>query len=137
MMALPSLTTAQIRKIEALITAWQTKLTWEFLVERIKSDLNITTTRQTLNTYNSIKAAYDTKKQELRGKPTTEFVKFIKSDQKTFEQIERLKAENEVLRLKVDKQLAFIKNLGVLSASNPLLTALLNKAKQSVQNKSK
>ena len=136
-MAFPSLTTAQIRKIEALITAWQTKLTWEFLVERIKSDLNITTTRQTLNTYNSIKAAYDTKKQELRGKPTTEFVKFIKSDQKTFEQIERLKAENEVLRQKVDKQLAFIKNLGVLSASNPLLTALLNKAKQSVQNKSK
>lgn len=136
-MAFPSLTTAQIRKIEALITAWQTKLTWEFLVERIKSDLNITTTRQTLNTYNSIKAAYDTKKQELRGKPTTEFVKFIKSDQKTFEQIERLKAENEVLRQKVDKQLAFIKNLGVLSESNPLLTALLNKAKQSVQNKSK
>ena len=107
------------------------------MVERIKNDLNITTTRQTLNTYNSIKAAYDTKKQELRGKPTTEFVKFIKSDQKTYEQIERLKAENEVLKQKVDKQLAFIKNLGVLSASNPLLTALLNKAKQSVQNKNK
>ncbi len=136
-MALPSLTSAQTRKIETLITLWQTKLTWDLLVERIKNDLNITTTRQTLNTYNSIKAAYDTKKQELRGKPTTEFVKFIKTDQKTYEQIERLKAENEVLRQKVDKQLAFIKNLGVLSASNPLLTALLNKAKQSVQNKSK
>ena len=136
-MALPSLTSAQTRKIETLITLWQTKLTWDLLVERIKNDLNITTTRQTLNTYNSIKAAYDTKKQELRGKPTTEFVKFIKSDQKTYEQIERLKAENEVLRQKVDKQLAFIKNLGVLSESNPLLTALLNKAKQSVQNKSK
>jgi hypothetical protein len=136
-MALPSLTSAQTRKIETLITLWQTKLTWDLLVERIKNDLNITTTRQTLNTYNSIKAAYDTKKQELRGKPTTEFVKFIKSDQKTYEQIERLKAENEVLKQKVDKQLAFIKNLGVLSASNPLLTALLNKAKQSVQNKNK
>ena len=136
-MALPSLTSAQTRKIETLITLWQTKLTWDLLVERIKNDLNITTTRQTLNTYNSIKAAYDTKKQELRGKPTTEFVKFIKSDQKTYEQIERLKAENKVLKQKVDKQLAFIKNLGVLSASNPLLTALLNKAKQSVQNKNK
>ena len=136
-MALPSLTSAQTSKIETLITLWQTKLTWDLLVERIKNDLNITTTRQTLNTYNSIKAAYDTKKQELRGKPTTEFVKFIKSDQKTYEQIERLKAENEVLKQKVDKQLAFIKNLGVLSASNPLLTALLNKAKQSVQNKNK
>ena len=136
-MALPSLTTAQIRKIETLITSWQTKLTWFFLVERIKNDLNISTTRQTLNTYSSIKAAYDKKKQELRGKPTAELVKFIKSDQKAFEQIERLKAENEVLNQKVVTQLAFIKILGELSKSNPLLTALLNKTKQSVQNKNK
>ena len=77
-MALPSLTAEQIIKIESLILSWQTKLTWDLLVERIKSDLNITTTRQTLNTYNSIKAAYDTQKQHLRGKPTAEFVKFIK-----------------------------------------------------------
>ena len=136
-MALPSLTTAQIRKIETLIISWQTKLTWFFLVERIKNDLNISTTRQTLNTYSSIKAAYDKKKQELRGKPTTELIKFIKSDQKAFEQIERLKAENEVLNQKVVTQLAFIKILGELSKSNPLLTALLNKTKQSVQNKNK
>ncbi len=136
-MALPSLTTAQIRKIETLITSWQTKLTWFFLVERIKNDLNISTTRQTLNTYSSIKAAYDKKKQELRGKPTTELIKFIKSDQKAFEQIERLKAENEVLNQKVVTQLAFIKMLGELSKSNPLLTALLNKTKQSVQSKNK
>lgn len=136
-MALPSLTTAQIRKIETLIISWQTKLTWDFLVARIKNDLNISTTRQTLNTYSSIKAAYDKKKQELRGKPTAELVKFIKSDQKAFEQIERLKAENEVLNQKVVTQLAFIKILGELSKSNPLLTALLNKTKQSVQNKNK
>ena len=77
------------------------------------------------------------KKQELRGKPTAELVKFIKSDQKAFEQIERLKAENEVLNQKVVTQLAFIKMLGELSKSNPLLTSLLNKTKQSVQSKNK
>lgn len=130
-MALPSLTTAQIRKIEVLIATWRTKLTWQLLVDRIQTDLDITTTRQTLNTYSSIKAAYDSKKQELRGKPSKEFVKFIKSDQDAFDQIEKLKAEKEVLAQKADKQLAFIKELGVLAASNPSLVALLNKAKQS------
>ncbi|MGF1761141.1 hypothetical protein L4D76_25115 [Photobacterium sagamiensis] len=130
-MALPSLSTTQIRKIETLIMSWQTKLTWDLLVDRIKSDLDITTTRQTLPTYSSIKAAYQAKKQELRGKPTTEFVKFVKSDLDKFEQIESLKAENEVLTQKLDKQLAFIKKLGVLAESNPPLVALLNKAKKS------
>lgn len=130
-MALPSLTAEQIIKIESLILSWQTKLTWDLLVERIKSDLNITTTRQTLNTYNSIKAAYDTQKQHLRGKPTAEFVKFIKSDQKIFEQVERLKAENKVLSEKIGKQLNFIKYLSLLSKDNPLLTKLLEDAKKS------
>ncbi len=130
-MALPSLTTAQIRKIKVLIATWRTTFTWKLLVERIQTDLDITTTRQTLNTYSSIKAAYDSKKQELRGKTSKEFVKFVKSDQDAFDQIEKLKAEKEVLAQKADKQLAFIKELGVLAASNPSLVALLNKAKQS------
>ena len=129
-MALPSLTTEQIIKIESLILSWQTKLTWDLLVERIKSDLNITTTRQTLNTYNSIKAAYDTQKQNLRGKPTAGFVKFIKSDQKIFEQVERLKAENKVLSEKMGKQLNFIKYLSLLAKDNPLLIKLLEDAKK-------
>jgi len=130
-MAEQSLSTKAIVDIEVLIRSFKTKLTWTLLVERIKSDLDIETTRQTLPKYPSIKAAYDAKKQELRGKPSPELVKFVKSDQDKFKQLERLKAENEVLQQRSEKQLAFIKELGVLAQSNPSLVALLNKAKQS------
>ncbi|HHX8446783.1 TPA: hypothetical protein ACVO1C_003140 [Vibrio diabolicus] len=130
-MAAPSLSTQKIRKIETLIQAWKTKLTWQLLVERIEAELNIKTTRQTLNTYNSIKSAYDIKKQELRGKPTKEFIKFTKSDIDIYERINKLEAENEVLKRKVDSQLAFIRQIGFQAESNPALTQLLNKIKQS------
>lgn len=132
-MAFPSLQTEQVRKIEKLIAGWLTKLTWHLLVERIKSDLNITTTRQTLNTYASIKSVYDNKKQELRGKPTTEFTKFVKSDVDRFEQIQRLKAQNEMLNHKVDMQLSFIKKLTEVARTNPQLMLLLNKIKNEVK----
>ncbi|NAW98557.1 hypothetical protein [Vibrio sp. V23_P3S9T160] len=130
-MAAPSLSTQKIRKIETLIQAWKTKLTWQLLIERIEAELNIKTTRQTLNTYNSIKSAYDIKKQELRGKPTKEFIKFTKSDIDIYERINKLEAENEVLKRKVDSQLAFIRQIGFQAESNPALTQLLNKIKQS------
>ena len=131
-MALPSLSMAEMRKIETLIKTWKTKLTWELLVDRIESDLSITTTRQTLVTYDSIKTSYDNKKQELRGVPSPKFTKFIKSDVDSFDRIERLKAENAGLQNQVDKQLAFIRKLGELSSSNPSLKMLLNEVKASI-----
>ena len=131
-MALPTLSTVQIRKIESLIGSWRTKLTWQLLVEKIKCNLDIRTTRQTLDTYSSIKSAYLKKKQELRGKPTTEFTKFIKSDLKNFEQIQRLKAELEIANKKIEKQLAFIIKINEHSESNPSLRKLLNEVKISV-----
>ncbi|MFT6926763.1 MAG: hypothetical protein ACJAZP_002383 [Psychromonas sp.] len=131
-MALPSLSTAEMRRIETLINRWKTKLTWELLVNRIESDLGINTTRQTLVTYNSIKSSYDSKKQELRGVPSLEFNTFVKSDIDSFERIERLKAENEILKKQVDKQLAFIRKVGELSSSNPSLRMLLNEVKASI-----
>ena len=77
-MALPSLDTQQVRKIETLIARWQMRLTWGLLVDRIKSDLDIDTTRQTLNSYKSIYNEYCEKKQALRGKPSDEFIKVVK-----------------------------------------------------------
>ena len=43
-MALPSLNTSQVRKIERLIATWNGKLTWVLLIESIESDLKIKTT---------------------------------------------------------------------------------------------
>ncbi|OLQ69829.1 hypothetical protein BIT28_07550 [Photobacterium proteolyticum] len=131
-MANKSLNTEEIIKIEALIRSWQTRFTWDLLVERLKSDLDITTTRQTLKEYPSIKTAYDLKKQELRGvpAPTPDFVDFLQSDVDAYNEIQRLKAENEVLQQKYDNQLSFIKKLAALSKGNPSLTHLLQKVKQ-------
>lgn len=134
-MAAPSLSTQQIRKIETLIRVWQSKLTWHHLVDRIEIELNIKTTRQTLNTYNSIKRAYDIKKQEFRGKPTPEFIKFTKSDLEAYRRITNLEAENKILQQQVSSQLAFIRQIAIQSSNNPLLTQLLNKVKQDLDKK--
>lgn len=144
-MALPSLTTEEIIKIEALIRQWTTKFTWELLVKRIKNDLDIDTTRQTLPKYSSIKKAYQKKKKQLSGKSVPEdsldylekLSKFTRADIDRLEQIEKLEAEIEVLHEKVKKQLAFIKKLSELADTNPSLLELLNRTKNSLPQKSK
>ncbi|QWV04924.1 hypothetical protein KQ246_16745 [Pseudoalteromonas shioyasakiensis] len=74
-MAKPSLTPQKVRKIEALIRAWNTKLTMKILIPELKLKLGITTTRQTLYSYTSIKKAYQTRKKELKGKPNVVVIK--------------------------------------------------------------
>ncbi|PNH90522.1 hypothetical protein [Vibrio diazotrophicus] len=139
-MALPSLTTKNTREIEALIRSWSTKLTWALLVDRIKVELDITTTRQTLVTYKSIKETFDNKKLELRGKSVSDdlvkdLVKFTQADIDRYEQVNRLEAKISLLEEKVTKQLAFIKQLSELADTNPALIELLNKVKQSLSKR--
>jgi hypothetical protein len=133
-MALPSLDTNQTRKIEKLISGWQSKLTWDLLVQRIESDLNIKTTRQTLNTYAGIKEIFSLRKQELRGKPNKELVKFVKSDVDAYERIQRLENENTMLEKRVDKQLAFIQAIAdTAKRSNPQLLHILGEIKRNLR----
>ncbi|EKO3438045.1 hypothetical protein NTE19_001891 [Vibrio fluvialis] len=140
-MALPSLTTQDVRKIEALIGSWKTKLTWDLLVERIKVDFDISITRQSLRTYKSIKDVFDYKKQTLRSSSSPkdlveELVKFSKADIDRFEQISRLESQNALLEKKLAKQLAFIKRLSELADATPALLEVFNKAKKSLSQKS-
>ena len=128
-MALPSLNTQQVRKIEKLIFGWRTKLSWDVLVQRIESDFGIETTRQTLNTYKPIKDAFRDKKQELRGAPTKEFIQFTKAEVNAYERIKSLESEVTSLEKKVDKQKAFIQLIADTAKSNPLLLEVLNKTK--------
>lgn len=131
-MAALSLSNTQITKIRVLIESWGSKFTWDLLVARIDSDLDIQTTRQTLNEYKSIKEAYLKKKSELRGVVSKEFIVFTKADLDSFNTIKDLKAENKVLKDQVDSQLAFIREVARQSESNPLLTHLLNKVRKSL-----
>jgi hypothetical protein len=132
-MALPSLNSKQIRKIEGLIQGWTTKLTWALLVQRAKTDLEIKTTRQTLNTYQSIKTMFQDKKQELRGHPTKELIKFTKHELNMAEQIQRLTAENSALLERVERQHAFIGEITTIAKFNPSVMSIMEDVKRQIQ----
>ncbi|WP_375277315.1 hypothetical protein [Pseudoalteromonas marina] len=136
-MALPSLDTQQVRKIEKLIAGWSTKLTWTLLVKRIASDFDITTTRQTLNSYGSIKAQFKQRKQQLRGEPTKdkEFINYLQADVDVYEERKRLKAEIALLEKKTETQLAFIQLIAdTARRKNPQLLEVLSQVKRSLRS---
>lgn len=120
-MALPSLDTEQQIKIQALIKGWQGKLTWHLLVTSVENNLGITTTRQTLTTYNSIKNTYKVKKQDLKGNPVQvpELLKHLQSDIALAETIVQLKNEIEGYKENVDHLQNFIKEISLIAQSNP------------------
>ena len=107
-MAALSLTSKQQRTIEILIRKWRTKLTWDLLVDVIKLECNIITTRQTLCTYTGIKNEYDRKKNELRGVTPAVVHEFTKSDVDQMKKLEMLEAENAVLKRQNAEQLRTI-----------------------------
>ncbi|MEZ9385769.1 hypothetical protein AB4181_01225 [Vibrio lentus] len=131
-MALPSLNTSQVRKIERLIATWNGKLTWVLLIESIESDLKIKTTRQTLNTYSSIKSAYDLSKQRLRG-VKEKFVNITVSEAEQLERLERQHHEIEHLQHKIDTFTAFYTQLIDKASTSPLLMQLLREIKAEQQ----
>lgn len=134
-MAAKSLSTEQISKIESLIQVWKGKFTWGLLVQRIKVELDIDTTRQTLTTYSRIKTAYSNKKQNNRDKVPDDFLLFTKENIDSYQKIQNLEAEIDVLKSRVDSQLAFIREIGKQSEHNPLLTHLLNKVRDNLSKR--
>ena len=131
-MALPSLDTKTIRKIEGLIQGWTTKLTWDLLVQRIETDFGVKTTRQTLNSYTSIKTMYSDKKQQLRGAPSEQLIKFVKSDTEAVIRIQKLESEIASLIRQNEKQRAFISEVAMLAKSNPSVLDLIERVKNRV-----
>ena len=131
-MALPSLSSQQIRKIEGLIQGWTTKLTWDLLVKRIETDFGIKTTRQTLRTYTPIKTMYSDRKQELRGKPTETLIRFTKGDLDLAEQNDKLDAEITSLIKRVERQQAFISEIATMAKTNPAVMDVLERVKLKV-----
>ncbi|MDE1239831.1 hypothetical protein [Vibrio aestuarianus] len=132
-MAKPSLSMSDVRKIEKTLTSWNEKLTWDLLVDHVKEKLNIDKTRQTLQSYDSIKIMYDETKDRLRGTP-----KSVKANPNvTLKQaelvtrIEALQRDNDQL----EKQLNYLKGLLhainiEASEKNPLLNEVLATVKR-------
>lgn len=132
-MALPSLTSQQVRKIEGLIQAWTNKLTWDLLVKRIETDLDIKTTRQTLHTYLSIKTTFQDRKQVLQGGSANARVQLTRQSLDMAFQIEKLQAENAVLTKRVERQMAFINEIAEVAKNTPSVLSVMEALKAKLQ----
>ncbi|EIO4611063.1 hypothetical protein QNF09_002609 [Vibrio alginolyticus] len=132
-MAKPSLSMSDVRNIEKALTSWSGKLTWDLLVEHVRDKFNIDTTRQTLNTYGSIKTVYNKTKDRLRGIPTSVHAnpKVTLKQAELITRIEALQRDNDQL----EKQLNYLKGLLhainiEASEKNPLLNEVLATVKR-------
>lgn len=123
-MAVPTISAQQQRKIEVMLAKWTGKLTWDALVTKVNLVLGLKTTRQTLCTYQGINTAYKNRKAQLRGATPSLYTKITASEVKLVEQIEHLRAENEVLKRNNAEQLRMIERM--LSNANAMPNMDLN-----------
>lgn len=136
-MANLSLTIQQVRKIEKILHRWLDKLTWAALVKKIEHDLEIKVTRQTLNTYGSIKQAFDDAKLRLRGTPKS----YRKMPQMSLEKVDLVdkiqKLDNEVSGLNKQNQRlrGLLNDIRKEAENNPLLMELLVSVKKQHDDK--
>lgn len=128
-MASKSLTKEQVKSIKKLILGFRSKLTWSNLVTRISHELNITTTRQTLDKYSEIKATFQLKKEGLRKKVTSTPNTSV---QQLLDKIERLEIEEKLLKEKLAKTQSFIRLVADEARSTPLLLDVLNNVKDKI-----
>ncbi|TVU73114.1 hypothetical protein FQP87_16065 [Vibrio tasmaniensis] len=140
-MALKSLSTEQQISIQAVIRAWNGKLTWDLLVTKIESTLTITTTRQTLDKYLNIKNEYKDKKRLLKGKSTstadTKLIQYLEKDIDLANKIVQLEAELSVAKDEVGYLQAFIQKIAIIGQSNPAVMDVLSKTLQEIESDSR
>ncbi|NVJ67085.1 MAG: hypothetical protein HWE16_11405 [Gammaproteobacteria bacterium] len=141
-MANPSLNDKDIRKITGLIRSWNTKLTWDLLVQRIELEFAVKTTRQTLSSYSSIKTEFQSQKQSLRLEQLTfspnyskQDVDLIKEVESLKNKIERLQAEKDTESRRVDQQLAFIREITEVAKNHPNVMNVLEDVKRRILNR--
>lgn len=120
-MVAPKIDADDQRRIESMISQWRGKLTWEAIVDKVRLELGITTTRQTLCTYLGIQRSYKLRKRQLRGIPATQSDEVRVSDSKLSEQLENLRAEVIVLKKNNAEQLRMIERMLANANSIPNL----------------
>lgn len=93
------LTEHDIQVLTDLIDAWQGKLTWDGLCDRAGEVFGFRPTRQTLNTHQAVKSAFDSKKSHIKAGPMPSrrpsSLSFAEQKIRKLEStVERLKFEN-------------------------------------------
>lgn len=117
-MAYLSLTSENQRNIQAIIRSWNGKLTWILLINKITKELGINTTRQTLNSYLSIKNEYQLKKCNQKKEEGNILINDSYAttnleieNMKLKEKAHQLEAKIEILEQQCGSQLKFIETI--------------------------
>ncbi|MDE1347643.1 hypothetical protein [Vibrio aestuarianus] len=140
-MAIKSLDTDQQISIQALIRGWEGKLTWDLLVTRIESSLEITTTRQTLDKYLNIKNEYKKRKRFLKIQPispsNTVLLSYLQQDIDLAEKVIQLESELKVAKEEVSYLQAFIQKIANIGQSNPMVMSVFSRVLRDIEARSK
>jgi hypothetical protein len=114
-----ALTNKQINDICRVIALWESKLTWQRLVEVIKRECGFYISRQSLSSYISIKKEYDFKKKELRGIVTARSDLVDKDQAALIHKVERLEVLVRQLTQERDLQLETLERIFLNASEMP------------------
>jgi|TARA_R110000824_G_scaffold361224_1_gene549182 hypothetical protein len=126
MAAKPKITEDVQFQIERMVRLWEGKLTWNSLTQRIEIELGMKVTRQTLEDYKGIYAAYKQKKELLRGIDPKSEKMITKNDIHLSERLKRLEAEIEVKDKIINEQKKFLQRILQNAADIPSLKGNIN-----------
>ncbi|MEH6394793.1 MULTISPECIES: hypothetical protein [Pseudoalteromonas] len=111
MSAKPKITEDEQFKIEKMLFLWEGKLTWSMLTQKIKIELGMKISRQTLTTYKGIYNAYSNKKELYSGKTHQVEKRITQSDVTLVKQLENLQAEIELKNKTINEQKRFLQRI--------------------------
>lgn len=101
-------------KIVAILRRWNSKITWESLIERIKHELDFEVTKPTLRKFKKITDEYEKAKGRYKGVhtlPPTVVKNITEADIVYYHKYNALLVEKEVMQEMLDDQYALIEKI--------------------------
>lgn len=101
-------------KTVAILRRWNSKITWDLLIERLQVELDFKTTKPTLRTFNRITKEFDKAKaryNRVNTLPENTVKRISAGDVDYYEKYMACTKENEVLQEVIDEQLALIERM--------------------------
>ncbi|MBD3611532.1 MAG: hypothetical protein HUJ13_03810 [Hydrogenovibrio crunogenus] len=112
-------------KIIAMLRRWNSKITWDLLIDRIKVELDISVTKPTLCKYDRIKTEFNKAKSRYNcsAKLPSDALKKITADEVGYYKKYMLcKEELDVMQENLDAQLALIDKMLKNAEEHPNIT---------------
>lgn len=108
------LTSPVERKIIVILKQWNSKITWNLLIKRIKAELGLKVTKPTLRKFNKICSEFDKAKARYRGVSNLSSYAVTQiglNDVNYYDKYKESLVENKVLQEQIDDQYALIERI--------------------------